>query len=178
MFTFKKSLSIAVLSLFLATSITAPKESHALIGIGVTSAFGVIGAPILIGGIALTAVGATKVVTGLTSNTGEGLLTAMAFSVITGVGLLILDQDGAQTARFAVMTQEQALSLQVSNASLKIYNQNLDELNAIAATIATKLAAMKQPTIQDSARLWDAYKSELSPETFEVAGIISGAALQ
>ncbi len=174
---FKKSFVVLVLSVFLATSIAAPKRSDALVGIATTVSFGVIGAPILIGGLILGGLGAAGVVSGISSNSGEGFLKALGSCAYVGLGLLILDQQGNQAVQFTALMPEQARKLEISDESLDVYNQNLAELNAVAATISSELATIEQPTVQDSAKLWNEFKADLSPEAFEVAAKISGASL-
>ncbi|MGK5089062.1 hypothetical protein WDW86_16010 [Bdellovibrionota bacterium FG-2] len=162
---FYKSFLVVVSSVFLVTSTLVPQKSYALVAVATADA------PVVLGGVAVSALGWGLVVGGaskLNKGDGRGGLVFLVGAMITGMGLIMLDEEGGQRVQFAELDTAHAEALGVSVPSLEKYNQELDELNAISNSISAELATYESPTIEDSAKLWKEYRENLSPETFEV----------
>jgi hypothetical protein len=108
------------------------------------------------------------------SGLGGFLISAgmVSFSLFhVGLGVLILQEDGATKIQFTVMDEEAAGVLGLTIEELAAYNANVDIFNAIMDELRTL------PDETDFETLWQQYASELSwdNDTWNALNKVSGA---
>lgn len=98
-----------------------------------------------------------------------GMVSFSLFHV--GLGVLILQEDGATKIQFTVMDEEAAGVLGLTIEELAAYNANVDIFNAIMDELRTL------PDETDFETLWQQYASELSwdNDTWNALNKVSGA---
>ncbi|MGK5088624.1 hypothetical protein WDW86_13785 [Bdellovibrionota bacterium FG-2] len=172
---FQKSFLVLVLCALVTSSALAPKRAHAVVGLATANV------PAMIVGGALLAVGGGLVLDAAIPRkpinpVGEvlrafvGAVELLAGGTLGIAGLVVLDQEGSKEIAFSELSIEQATALSVTDESREVYNQELEELNAIKDSVASDLSGDQHPTIEKSAELWNSYKANLSPATLEVMG--------
>jgi hypothetical protein len=167
-----KRLLASVLLVCMFSMTIAPKRADAAIGfIAKSRALKAIGGTV-------TGVGAITIgVAGLSaSSIGWGALYLIVMGFYGGLlGLVILDdQDG--NVSYNPLSKELAGELAINPEALAIYNSEVAELNSIKEIVEAKLT--KDSTVEDAKSIWQEYSEYLSPETMEVAGIVSKHVLE
>lgn len=51
-------------------------------------------------------------------------------------------------------------------SELELFNQEIDQVNAVVEHVSLELSEMENPTKEDSTRIWKDMKDALSPEAF------------
>lgn len=99
---------------------------------------------------------------------GGGLFAGIMFMFITGpimlLGLLILDEE--QALEFAPMEADHGRKLGLSSDELRAYNNEIDQINALAAFVDAEVSKDVKPSREYAAKLWTEVKGELSPAAF------------
>lgn len=144
----------AVLTLAATTApLMAPSTSQAAVIGGFVG--GPVGAAMVVGGIVLAInplMAATgpldKKLSGMSNK--EGLL----WAGVAAFFIVLDDSSGDSSVRFGMLTESKRKALRISRESAQIFNENLEEINAIAQDVSIELNAMSHPTTRDSAELW------------------------
>lgn len=79
-------------------------------------------------------------------------------------GFVILD--GEQEVNYVPLSDEEAQKLKMSKSELELFNQEIDQVNAVVEHVSLELSEMENPTKEDSMRIWKDVKDALSPEAF------------
>lgn len=82
------------------------------------------------------------------------------------VGVIVMDGAEGQTIAFQTVSLENAKALQLSDAEMNSYNNEIDEINNVKEMVGRDLAQLQKPGLGDSTKLWAKYSSSLSPESF------------
>jgi hypothetical protein len=157
-----KTLKSLFIALTITLTMTASKPSQAAIG--------AIFSPVLVtAGIVVAAGGGGLMgVALLTPCTGSGCMANLGPWILGGIiglfGLVILDDE--QTAAYTPLNIREAKKIGISPVELQNFNNEVDQINALAAYVDTELSRMNKPTKEDSAALWSEVKDTLSPEAF------------
>lgn len=154
---------LVVFSLFCMTLHSRP--SQAAVGALVASP------AVVVAGLYVAGTGA--VVTGVVTvmdiqGEGGGLFAFLTLMFVTGpimlLGLLVLDDE--QALEFAPMEPAQGRKLGLSSDELLAYNNEIDQINALAAFVDAEVSKDEKPSREYAAELWTDVKSELSPAAF------------
>lgn len=152
----KKFLRSMMFALLTVVTLTASKPSHAIVGLVAAPGLVTAGAVMGVAGMVVTQAGA--------EGGFDGIGAILFGGVLTVVGIVVLD--GEQGLAYGEVSPEQAHELGLTNKELLSFNAEIDQVNAIASHIDSELGAMKNPTVEDSAALWQSLKAAIAPETF------------
>jgi hypothetical protein len=152
----KKAVSIALLSTFsfASTSALRATNAHAFV-VGLTGVAGPGSIPLIIAGALAGNIGS-----GLSGSSSSGEAGVGIMIMITG---LVLDAE-TQTLTFEPVTGRLAHVRGISQESAEIYNDNIEEFDAIAESVAMELAQVKNPTLEKAKELWDKYLKVVHPK--------------
>jgi hypothetical protein len=160
-------------------------RSEALVGLltanpGVAVAGGVLaGAGLL---MPAAGYGADKATTKPSSPLPSGMvgiyLGAIAGIALVAIGAVILDTNAPSAPlKFIPMRAEQAANIGLTNDEFRAYNQETDEITAVAETIQFQMMQAHDPSPELARKLWQKNGADLSPEALSaVAKIGAGAA--
>jgi len=164
-----KTLTSFILLLTITTSSLYSPRADALVGwIFKSKVVKVIGGVGAIGGGVMTT---GALVTAVVSSTGGGLGALLVFvygSAITGLGLIILDDNELADIEFRkIELQNTEDYLGFSAKDVAIYNSEIELLNAVRQTIVSEVS--ESESTEDAEALWLEYADVLNPVTFEIA---------
>lgn len=80
------------------------------------------------------------------------------------VGAMILDEN--QSMSFAEVSAADAAKLDLSEAELASFNDEVDQANALLEEAEAELSKLSNPSLEDSKMIWASLKDSVSPETF------------
>lgn len=170
---YKKIVLLGLISLLVGS--LQPRASHAVVGEG----FGLPAVATVGALLPLTAlVGVSVYADQSGGNCGDaGVDCYIAMGGLTLVGLVLLDDNQAQTFVFGPLSDQQAHALGIDAAN---YNQELPEINAVQDTVREDLrnTVKYRPTMSVSEitelfqSRWGAYQTALSPQAYSVVQAI------
>lgn len=154
--------------LFISVNLTTAPKAEAAIGLIVKNrtakTVGGIGAAssavVFGGGLLLAEAGV------VTFNIASAVLFVTGTMFFGALGLITLDGETIADVEFMPIkktTQSDGLTMD----EVRMYNSELDELNAIRKSVQTELA--EDDSSEDAKELWNAYKGQLHPYTVKVA---------
>lgn len=156
-----KHLKRALVTCALVTSMVGPARASLALTFG--------GAPAVVVGVAAMGLAAGGAYGGYRLiKTGRPVLGGLAIlgSAALGVfGFALLD--GGQEAQFTELTPEGAEQLGISEAERAVYNEEVEQVNAIAREIGSELLRMKSNDPELARDMWMELGTELSPETMK-----------
>jgi hypothetical protein len=160
------------LSLVLALSIfTASPSAEAVVGLIIQHR-----TTKVVGGIGMAASGVTGAGLIAYANTLEAfagigyVILGVGFWAIGGVALIVLDDNTVADIEFRPVTKKEAGKF--GEEARSVYNNELDELNAIRKTIQAEIP--ENASVKDVNQLWNTYAQSLSPETKAIAEHLAG----
>jgi hypothetical protein len=169
----KSKISSTLLAALLAvTVIFAPmQKSHAAIGgliwlFGGTEVVAIVGGGTVLGGYIWALIEAEV------GNDEWAGLRGIAFALL---GLYILDEDGQQSMNYGHLEEEQIANLGITKDQARVFNGQLEEVNAVKDTIASTVGQLENPSFEDVQGLWQEHSGVLAPETMVVVDKISQA---
>ena len=176
----KLSLALALVVALSSAVNLQPRQAHALIGItspiSVVVAGGVIGAAGL-GGLV------TSGILGATNYTWPAVFFVLGSLPVLFAGIIILDGGSGAGLQYSDLTASQASQLGLTQAEWTAYSQNLDEVNAVAESVAADLKQAGQIEVDFAKSRWQAYSAELGTDPLQAAdtltavGKVSAAAI-
>lgn len=111
----------------------------------------------------------------LTTGDAGGVLSFMGLSLISGIvglfGLVVLD--GEQGMSYAEISEKDGLKIGLTLEEIELYNLEIDQVNAIASYVDSKMADIKNPKVEDSKAVWEYVSHSVSPETFKAMQTIT-----
>lgn len=156
-----KKLMTFVLSAVFVVSLLTPKNARAGMFFPAVLPVATIGAYALFGtgitGAALEMTGERKL-----SKILLGFAGKIAWPVI---GILVLDGEENQGIYFAEITKEESETRGITSSERESYNSQIDELNLILDEVSSKLAAVKEPTLEASKDFWAEYAVYIHADT-------------
>lgn len=164
------ALALSLVSTSLTVNLVQPREAHAILGLStgfVPWVFG--GAGLITGGALMVGMGAAA---GPSFEPVSGLqIAGGVLGILWGVVLL----DGSQGAgvQYAPVTDAQADQLGLTRAERDAFNQNVEEINAIAESVASDLAHAQKPSLELSRQQWLAYGQALDADTLSAVQKVS-----
>lgn len=156
----KKFLAGSFLSIMLAT--LPVQNTQAAVG-ALTALFNpAIGANIALGGLAVMGAGTFITLTSRSCDGGSCMV-----SLLLGFygGMLLLDND-TQALKFGEVKLSDAEKLGVSEAEVRIYNQELEEANLVLEEVSSNLD--ESSSNEEVSARWEDVKEVISPATFKV----------
>jgi hypothetical protein len=93
------------------------------------------------------------------------VILGVGFWAIGGVALIVLDDNTVADIEFRPVTKKEAGKF--GEEARSVYNNELDELNAIRKTIQAEIP--ENASVKDVNQLWNTYAQSLSPETKAIA---------
>lgn len=129
----------------------------------------IVAAPAVVtGGLVIAGLGAgttlALAVTAGPNDLGAGIL--MMFFTLPALALGLLVLDGEQGISYSPVSLKDATRLGLSAEELNSFNQEIDQVNALASYVDSEVAQMKDATEDDAAEIWKDVKNEVRPETF------------
>lgn len=168
-----KSIRSFVIVLVAVCTLTASTPSKAAIGLVTGSPITVIAGVVVAAGGAVTTLSAEKapdIITGLLMYIG-GIGAMIA-------GAVVLDGEDGQELAFTPVDLRAARKLNLSESELLAFNQEVDQINALAAYVNMEISSHEKPSAMDAANLWNDVRSEISPEAFSALAKVSGHLLR
>jgi hypothetical protein len=175
MLNMKKTAATAlILSLvFGATVNLQPRKAHALIGLSTASLpLAAVGAAMMFGGFAIEGIGAHN----LRTRANGGALVLGLFTA--AVGVLLLDTGAEPSLKYVPLNRKQAEKLQLSASDQNDFNENIDEINAIAETVSAEMIQAHQLTAEFAKARWTAYGKDLAPGALTAVQRVSQSAVE
>lgn len=170
---FKKWITIPLMvSALSAATLLPAKRAEAIVGLATANP----AAALL--GLALWGGGGGAALYGLMreDNTGDGLFYGGFIGVIAGI--VLLDGKNSQDIAFSPISSDEAKSIGLTDAELSAYNNELDKINLVRENVESQVSGNSNESVQDASKLWDKYRSDLSPEAFSAAQKVAKAAAQ
>lgn len=169
----KKLITLSLMfAIFFTSNFAAPK-ANALVGLLVksktTKIVGGIGAgagAATVGGVFIYA--ATTTSATLSQAIGA-ILVAYLGIVVGGIGLLVLDDNTVADVEFMPIVKSKTPKF--TDYDIKIYNSELEELNAVRKTIQAEVS--ENTPVSEVTKLWNEYKEVLRPETIAIAEAVA-----
>jgi hypothetical protein len=90
--------------------------------------------------------------------------------IVAGLGVIAMDGKPAQSVELQPLSAAEGLKLNLSEKEIASYNYELDSARNVLDQAASQFKELKNPTREDSARIWQSLKGSVSPETFTAMG--------
>lgn len=169
----KKTSALVLLSTlgFVSTSAIQPKPAHAIVGLAVGSGPMVIAALVtgMVGVFAAPFV-QDEVDTSFCGNSPDcGKAGDRTIQIGLALGILVLDGKNPGSASLAPVNAAQAKRFGLTADEARAYNENLDELNAVADSVGFRLAHAKQADLKTARALWNQYGVSVEPTALAAA---------
>lgn len=121
-------------------------------------------------GLTMAAIGGAGTLVMLPAATQGGGLNPVAIlalipMALLGIGLLILE--GEQQFEFAPLEAQHARKLGVTSEEMRAFNNEIDQINALASYVDSEISRDGKPTKERAAEVWTEIRGEISPEAFD-----------
>lgn len=154
------------ISLFVSTNFMAQKSEAAVGFIVANKVVKVVGGISAGTGALMAGSGLIYATTTSTMKSSMLAIVGLAYGgIILGLGLIVLDDNTVADMEFVSVNAEELPEF--TPETIAVYNSELEELNSIRKTMLAELS--EDHDVEASKKLWNEYKSYLSPETVEVA---------
>ncbi len=166
-----KSFKAFLFAVVTATMLFNSQPSKAAVG-------AIVAAPaVVVGGLVAAGLGGSALFFGTDlfdhcPNTCEGGVVAGLLG-ITMIGLGVILLDGEQEIQFSTLNSKQARALGISAAELSSFNSEIDQANFLMSYVKDEVVGLKTTNFEESAKIWNEVKDQVSPETFSAMAKIS-----
>jgi hypothetical protein len=163
-----KSFRSFIFVLLAVCTLTASTPSKAAIGLATGSPITVVAGVIVAAGGAVTAFSAERapdIITALVMYVG-GIGAIIA-------GVIVLNGEEGQMMEFAPVNSRDVQKIGLTTPEALHFNQEIDQINALASYVAAEISLMKNPKAEDAAQIWMDVRNEISPEAFSALAKVS-----
>lgn len=80
------------------------------------------------------------------------------------LGLIVLEDE--QALEFATLGAAEAQKLGVTQTELRAFNNEIDQINALAAYVDAEVSKDEKPSKEFAAQVWEEVRDEISPDAF------------